>query len=67
LDVGVIVVVVFGGEGEESGFGGVDGFTPEFEMPVREGAVVFVYCCVFDDDGPGSYAGFTPVKWLVYM
>lgn len=56
----VVVILVFGGHGEKGCFTGVDGFAPEFEVPVDEGAVVFVHNCVFDYYGPGTDTGFAP-------
>jgi hypothetical protein len=56
----VVVVVFFGGHGEELGLGGVAGLAPELEVPVDEGAAVRVDFGVLDDDGPGADAGFAP-------
>ena len=57
----VIVVVAFVGHWEEGCFGGIDGFAPKFEMPVSEGAVVFVHFGVFDDYGPSTNSRLAPV------
>jgi hypothetical protein len=55
----VIVVVVFGGEGNGECFCWIAGFAPELEVPVGKGAVVGVYGGVFYDDSPVADAGFT--------
>ena len=57
----MIIVIGFVWEGEETLIDTVDGFTVEFETPVRETAVLIVLNRVFDDDAPIANAIFTPM------
>ena len=40
--------------------GCVNALSPEIESPIKEFASMFIDIRVFDDDRPGSYAGFSP-------
>lgn len=57
----VVVVVVFFGQGENSSFAGVDGLSPQLEVPVYPCSVEFVDLGVSDDNCPSADARFTPV------
>ena len=56
----MVVVVVFGGHGQEFLGCWVDAFAPEGQSPVGEGAIVLVHVGIFDYDGPFAYAWFAP-------
>lgn len=58
--VEVVVVVVVVREGEEGGFCGVDGLTPELDVEVGEVARELIHACIAEDNLPGADAGFTP-------
>jgi len=60
--VGIILV---SGHREEGCFRGIDGFAPEFQMPIDECAVLVVNHGIFQDDRPGANSFFTPVMLLV--
>lgn len=60
----MINIVILVWHGEKDRFRSVDGFTPKLDPEVSEVAGEFVYCCVADDTGPFSYAGFAPIVKL---
>lgn len=56
----MVIIIVCIRHGEEGCFASVDSFTPEFEVPIDECAVVLIYHGVFDNNCPGSNSRLAP-------
>ena len=59
-DLIVLIIVVLIRHWEEGLFVAINGFAPEFQMPVNKGTIVLVNLGVFDDNSPSSNTRFAP-------
>ncbi len=61
----VVLVIVFGRQRQKGGLVGINGLTPEFQMPVDKLSLVLVLVVIANNQRPGTNAILAPVTELL--